>query len=304
MAEAGCGVLLETDLPTLKLHKRGKVRDIYDLGDSLLIVATDRISAFDVILPTGIPDKGRVLTALSRFWFDRTRDLVPNHLITTEVEELPEECRPHREILAGRSMLVRKADPLPLECIVRGYLAGSGWQEYRRKGAICGIPLPPGLVESARLPEPLFTPSTKAEGGAHDENIPYERAVELVGSPVLAARVRELSLALYRRARTIAEPAGIIVADTKVEFGLDGETRQLILIDEVLTPDSSRFWPRDQYTPGGPQPSFDKQYVRDYLTGINWDKRPPAPPLPPEIVARTRARYLEALRRLTGTRSA
>lgn len=301
MAEAGCGVLLETDLPTLKLHKRGKVRDIYDLGDSLLIVATDRISAFDVILPTGIPDKGRVLTALSRFWFDRTRDLVPNHLITTEVEELPEGCRPHREILAGRSMLVRKADPLPLECIVRGYLAGSGWQEYRRQGSVCGIPLPPGLVESARLPEPLFTPSTKAEGGAHDENIPYERAVELVGSPVLAARVRDVSLALYRRARTIAEAAGIIVADTKVEFGLDGETRQLILIDEVLTPDSSRFWPMDQYTPGGPQPSFDKQYVRDYLTGINWDKRPPAPPLPPEIVARTRARYLEALRRLTGS---
>lgn len=300
MAEAGSGILLETDLPTLKLHKRGKVRDIYDLGDRLLIVATDRISAFDVILPTGIPDKGRVLTALSRFWFDRTRDLVPNHLITTEVEELPEGCRPHREILAGRSMLVRKADPLPLECIVRGYLSGSGWQEYRRQGSVCGIPLPPGLVESARLPEPLFTPSTKAEGGAHDENIPYERAVELVGSPVLAARVREVSLAVYRRARTIAEAAGIIVADTKVEFGLDGETRQLILIDEVLTPDSSRFWPMDQYTPGGAQPSFDKQYVRDYLTGINWDKRPPVPPLPPEIVARTRARYLEALRRLTG----
>ncbi len=300
MAEAGRGILLETDLPTLKLHKRGKVRDIYDLGDRLLIIATDRISAFDVILPTGIPDKGRVLTVLSRFWFDRTRDLVPNHLITTEVEEFPEGCRPHREILAGRSMLVRKADPLPLECIVRGYLSGSGWQEYRRQGSVCGIPLPPGLVESARLPEPLFTPSTKAEGGAHDENIPYERAVELVGSPVLAARVRDVSLALYRRAQAIAEAAGIIVADTKVEFGLDGETRHLILIDEVLTPDSSRFWPMDQYAPGGPQPSFDKQYVRDYLTGINWDKRPPAPPLPPEIVARTRARYLEALRRLTG----
>lgn len=300
MTDPADGVVLETNLPGLPLHKRGKVRDIYDLGDALLIVATDRISAFDVVLPTGIPEKGRVLTALSRFWFDRTRDLVPNHLLTTEVTEFPEPCRPHGAVLAGRSMLVRKARPLPIECIVRGYLAGSGWQEYRDGGSVCGIPLPPGLVESARLPEPVFTPSTKAEGGAHDENIPYERAVELLGSGALAARVRELSLALYRRARTVAEAAGIIVADTKMEFGFDEKTEELTLIDELLTPDSSRFWPLDGYAPGGPQPSFDKQYVRDYLIGIGWDKRPPAPPLPPEVVARTRDRYLEALRRLTG----
>jgi len=301
MTDPAAGVVLETNLPGLSLHKRGKVRDIYDLGDALLIVATDRVSAFDVVLPTGIPEKGRVLTALSRFWFDRTRELAPNHLLATEVREFPERCRPHRAVLAGRSMLVRRARPLPIECIVRGYLSGSGWQEYRDGGSVCGIPLPPGLVESARLPEPIFTPSTKAEGGAHDENIPYERAVELLGSGALAARVRELSLALYHRARTVAEAAGIIVADTKLEFGFDEKTEELTLIDELLTPDSSRFWPLDGYAPGGPQPSFDKQYVRDYLTGIGWDKRPPAPPLPPEVVARTRDRYLEALRRLTGT---
>ena len=274
-----------TDLHPPVCYKRGKVRDIYEVGDRLLIVATDRISAFDVVLPPGIPDKGRVLTELSRF------------LTTGEAA-----CRPFGDTLAGRTMLVRKAQPLPVECIVRGYLAGSAWREYQEAGAVCGIPLPAGLQESSRLPEPIFTPSTKADDGSHDENLTFEHVVELLG-PDLAEVVRDLSLALYRRGQAIAEPRGIIVADTKFEFGVDEETKQLILIDEVLTPDSSRFWPKEEYAAGRPQRSFDKQVVRDYLESLGWDKRPPAPPLPQEVIARTRARYLEALGRLTGLSS-
>jgi phosphoribosylaminoimidazole-succinocarboxamide synthase len=288
-------VITDTDLRPLVLYTRGKVRDIYELDGRLLIVATDRISAFDVVLPTGIPDKGRVLTELSRFWFARTEDIVPNHFLAAG----DAARQPFGDLLAGRSMLVRKARPLPVECIVRGYLAGSGWKEYQRDGSVCGSPLPPSLVESSPLPEPIFTPSTKAEGGDHDENISFGHVVALLGRD-LAERVRDLSLALYWRARDVAEPRGIIVADTKFEFGFDVEKGELMLIDELLTPDSSRFWPKDAYLPGRPQPSFDKQFVRDYLESIGWDKRPPAPPLPAEVVAQTRARYLEALRRLTG----
>jgi phosphoribosylaminoimidazole-succinocarboxamide synthase len=287
-----------TDLHPLVCYKRGKVRDIYEVGDRLLIVATDRISAFDVVLPTGIPDKGRVLTEPSRFWFSRTQDIVPNHFLTTGEAA----CRPFGDTLAGRTMLGRKAQPLPVECIVRGYLAGSAWREYQEAGAVCGIPLPAGLQESSRLREPIFTPSTKADDGSHDENLAFEHVVELLG-PDLTEVVRDLSLALYRRGQAIAEPRGIIVADTKFEFGVDEETKQLILIDEVLTPDSSRFWPKEEYAPGRPQRSFDKQVVRDYLESLGWDKRPPAPPLPQEVIARTRARYLEALGRLTGLSS-
>jgi phosphoribosylaminoimidazole-succinocarboxamide synthase len=261
-------------------------------------VATDRISAFDVVLPTAIPDKGRVLTELSRFWFTVTQEIVPNHLLTTDVERFPEACAPFREILAGRSMLVKKARPFPVECIVRGYLSGSGWREYQEHGSVCGIGLPPGLVESSRLPHPIFTPSTKAEHGAHDENITFEQVIALLGGQ-LAERVLEMSLHLYRLAQTVAEQSGIIIADTKFEFGVDEQTGQLMLIDEVLTPDSSRFWPADSYKPGQQQPSFDKQFVRDYLESIGWDKQPPTPTLPAEIVSQTRARYLEALRRLT-----
>jgi len=292
-------VLLETRLPNVPLYKRGKVRDLYDLGDHLLIVATDRISAFDVVLPTGIPGKGRILTQISRYWFSVTRDLVPNHLLSTEVEDFPAVLTPYREILAGRSMLVKKAKPLPVECIVRGYLAGSGWKEYQASGTVCGITLPPGLQESARLEEPIFTPSTKAEGGAHDENIPFERTVALLGRD-LAEQVKGLSLALYRRAREVAERKGILIADTKFEFGIEEGDGRLLLIDELLTPDSSRFWPKDAYVPGRSQQSFDKQFVRDYLESIGWDKRPPAPPLPDEIVRKTAERYAEALARLTG----
>ncbi len=291
--------LLETRLPDVPLYKRGKVRDLYDLGDHLLIVATDRISAFDVVLPTGIPGKGRILTQISRYWFNVTRDLVPNHLLSTEVEDFPAVLTPYREILAGRSMLVKKAKPLPVECIVRGYLAGSGWKEYQASGTVCGIALPPGLQESARLEEPIFTPSTKAEDGAHDENIPFERTVALLGRD-LAEEVKGLSLALYRRAREVAERKGILIADTKFEFGIEEGDGRLLLIDELLTPDSSRFWPKDAYAPGRPQQSFDKQFVRDYLESIGWDKRPPAPPLPDEIVRKTAERYAEALTRLTG----
>ena len=288
-----------TDLDTLVCIKRGKVRDIYEVDeDRLLIVATDRVSAFDVVLPTGIPDKGRVLTELSRFWFARTRDIIPNHFLTTGEAA----CRPFGDMLAGWTMLVRKAQPLPVECIVRGYLTGSAWREYQEAGGVCGIPLPAGLLESSRLPEPIFTPSTKADDGSHDENIAFEHVVELLG-PDLAKVVRDLSLALYRRGQEIAEPTGIIIADTKFEFGVDDETKQLILIDEVLTPDSSRFWPKEEYAAGRPRRSFDKQVVRDYLESLGWDKRPPAPPLPHEVVVRTRARYLEALGRLTGLSS-
>ena len=288
--------LYETRLEGVELAARGKVRDIYALGDTLLIVATDRLSAFDVVLPDPIPGKGEVLTRMSLFWFRRFQGLVPNHLVTAQVEEYPQQLAPYRELLRGRSMVVRKARPLPVECIVRGYLSGSGWKEYQKTGMICGIALPPGLRESDRLPRPIFTPSTKAEVGEHDENIPLERVAGLVGEET-AHRLRELSLRLYSEAAAYARERGIIIADTKFEFGwVDGE---LTLIDEVLTPDSSRFWPLDRYRPGGPQPSFDKQFVRDYLESISWDKRPPAPSLPREIVEKTAARYRQALRLLT-----
>ncbi|NPB09027.1 MAG: phosphoribosylaminoimidazolesuccinocarboxamide synthase [Thermodesulfobacteria bacterium] len=288
--------VFETDFPKLKLLHRGKVRDLYDLDDALLMVATDRISAFDVVMPTPIPDKGKVLTQMSLFWFDFLKDVVPNHLLTANVEEYPEEAREYAEVLRDRSMLVKKAKPLPVECIVRGYLAGSGLKEYRRSGTVCGIKLPPGLKEADRLPEPIFTPSTKAQEG-HDVNITFEECADLIGRE-MAERVRDLSLEIYRRAADYAEERGIIIADTKFEFGLlNGD---LILIDEVLTPDSSRFWPKEEYEPGRPQKSFDKQFLRDWLEEIGWDKKPPAPELPEEIVQKTRARYLEALKRLTG----
>jgi len=290
-------VILTTEFPTLKLAGRGKVRDIYDLGTSLLIVTTDRISAFDVIMNEGIPDKGFVLSQISAFWFRQMEDIVPNHIISTDVRDFPAECQPYAGQLEGRSMLVRKATPLPVECIVRGYLSGSGWKDYKATGAICGIPLPPGLVESDRLPEPIFTPSTKAELGTHDENISFERMVELCGKEI-SEKVRDITVAIYRKASRIAEEKGIIIADTKFEYGIvDGE---LIIIDECLTPDSSRFWPRDLYRPGGPQPSFDKQFLRDYLETLDWGKTAPPPPLPPEIVQKTAEKYREALQRLTG----
>jgi phosphoribosylaminoimidazole-succinocarboxamide synthase len=290
-------VVIQTDFKNLQLRGRGKVRDIYDLGDTLLIVATDRISAFDVVMPNPIPDKGMVLTQISRYWFDVVKDLIPNHLISIEVEDFPEVCRPYREVLAGRTMWVKKAEPLPVECVVRGYLSGSGWGEYQTGGAVCGITLPKGLVESSKLEEPIFTPATKAEAGAHDENISFEQVGEIVGKE-RAEQVREISISIYRRACQIADEKGIIIADTKFEFGISGE--KLLLIDEVLTPDSSRFWPKDTYHPGGVQPSFDKQFLRDYLLTVDWDKAPPAPQLPQEIIAKTRERYLEALKRLTG----
>jgi len=275
---------------------RGKVRDIYDLGEHLLIVVTDRISAFDHVLPNGIPDKGRVLNLLSAFWMERTRNLVQNHLVSVRVEDLPESLRAHREILEGRFTLARKARMLPVECIVRGYLVGSGWNDYRRTGSVCGIPLPEGLLESARLPEPIFTPSTKAETG-HDENIPFEEVVRRIG-PDLAEEVRRTSIDLYRHAEEYGRSRGILIADTKFEFGIvDG---RLTLCDEVLTPDSSRFWPADGYQPGRSQPSFDKQYVRDYLLSIHWNKEPPIPVLPDEVVQQTANRYREAYRRLVG----
>lgn len=285
-----------TDFPGLSLHNRGKVRDIYDLGDSLLLVATDRISAFDVVLSDPIPDKGRILTRISLFWFDAMTSIVENHLISADPADYPAACQPYRDQLEGRAMLVKKASPLPVECIVRGYLSGSGWKSYQRNGTVCGIQLPSGLRESDRLPEPIFTPSTKAETG-HDENISFERMADMIG-PELAGQVKDLSLAIYRRAVDIAEPRGIIIADTKFEFGLlDG---RIILIDEVLTPDSSRFWPKDDYAPGGAQKSFDKQYLRDWLSAQDWDQTPPAPALPPEVIANTRRKYVEALRLLTG----
>ncbi len=288
--------LLETRLPGLKLAGRGKVRDNYDLGDALLIVSTDRISAFDHVLPNGIPEKGKVLNQISLFWFEKTAGIVPNHLREGRVDRFPEPLRQYADLLRGRAVLVRRLDMLPVECVVRGYLAGSGYKEYLRTGSVCGIPLPAGLKESDRLPEPLFTPSTKATEG-HDDNIPFSRAVDLVGRRA-AEQARDLSLALYRSACEHAEARGILIADTKFEFGRDGSG--LVLADEVLTPDSSRFWPADSYRPGGPQPSFDKQYVRDYLESIRWDKNPPAPRLPEAIVEGTRRRYLEIFRLLTG----
>jgi phosphoribosylaminoimidazole-succinocarboxamide synthase len=287
-------VVRETKFTGLSPAARGKVRDIYDAGDKLLIVATDRLSAFDVILPTPIPDKGRVLTQLSLFWFDLLHDVIPNHVLSAT--EFPAPFDAYREELAGRSMLVRKTMPLPIECVVRGYVSGSGWKDYRSTGEICGIALPPGLRESDRLPEPIFTPATKATTG-HDENISFERAASLIGTE-RARQVRDVSLEIYRRAAAYAEPRGILLADTKFEFGLLKD--ELIWIDEALTPDSSRFWPAAQYKPGGPQPSFDKQFVRDYLESIHWPKTPPGPELPPQVVDATQGKYREAYRILTG----
>ena len=289
--------VLTTNLPGFPRHQ-GKVRDIYDLGDRLLLVASDRISAFDVVMREPIPDKGRILTALSAFWFRHLKDLVPNHLLSLKVDDFPAALHSYKEMLAGRTMLVRKCKPLPVECIVRGFLSGSGWAEYQKTGAIGGLPLPPGLVESQQLPEPVFTPSTKAELGTHDENISEAQMAATVGKE-LAAQVKEISLNLYRRALAWAEPRGIIIADTKFEFGLT-EGGELLLIDEVLTPDSSRFWPKEDYRPGGPQKSYDKQYLRDYLESLGWNKQPPPPPLPPEVINNTRARYVQALQALTG----
>ena len=287
-------VVSQTDLPGLKLRGRGKVRDIYDLDDRLLIVATDRLSAFDVVLPTPIPDKGKVLTQLSLFWFEKLAHIVPHHLITTR--NFTGELARYAAQLEGRAMLCRRTEPVPIECVVRGYISGSGWKDYQKSGAICGIPLPQGLRESDKLPEPIFTPSTKAMTG-HDENISFEETVKVVGRP-LAEKLRETSLAIYKQARDYAAERGIIIADTKFEFGIrDGV---LIWIDEALTPDSSRFWPADQYSPGKAQPSFDKQFVRDYLERIGWNKQPPAPALPFEVVARTSEKYREAYRILAG----
>lgn len=291
------GPVYETHFPELKLCSRGKVRDVYDLGNALLIVATDRISAFDVVMPTPIPDKGRILNQLSAFWLQFLSDVVENHFITTRVEDYPAVCKPYHSQLAGRSMLVKKADPLPVECIVRGYLAGSGWKDYRKTGQVCGIPLPQNLKEAEKLPRACFTPSTKAVGGKHDENISFEKMAETVGRDV-AKQVQEISLKLYEKGAGYARERGIILADTKFEFGLlEG---RLILIDEVLTPDSSRFWPADRYETGRSPESFDKQYLRDYLIQSGWKSSDPPPVLPPDVVNNTRSRYLEALKRLTG----
>jgi len=279
--------------------KQGKVRDLYDLGDSLLIVATDRISAFDVILPDGIPHKGKVLTQISTFWFQRLSHLIPNHILSTDVREFPEPFRSAPEIFGGRSMLVRKTRPLPVECIVRGYISGSGWNDYRATGSICGIPLPGGMKESDKLPRPIFTPSTKAEQGLHDENISYEEVASLLG-PAMAAAVRDTTVGIYSEGAAYAAGRGIIIADTKFEFGTD-ESGKLVWIDEAMTPDSSRFWPMDLYKPGGAQPSYDKQFVRDYLLSIRWDKKPPAPRLPADVITTTSGKYVEALTRLTGS---
>lgn len=287
-------VIAQTDFAGLKLLKRGKVRDVYEVGDRLLIVATDRLSAFDVILPTPIPDKGRVLTQVSLFWFDKLADIVSNHVISSK--GFVGELAPYASALEGRSMLVQRTEPVPIECVVRGYISGSGWKDYQRTSSICGIPLPKGLRESDRLPEPIFTPSTKADTG-HDENISFDQAVARIGGR-LAAKLRDTSLAIYGHAVEHASSRGIIIADTKFEFGLVGE--QLIWIDEALTPDSSRFWPADQYAPARAQPSFDKQFVRDYLERIGWNKQPPAPALPADVVAATRAKYRDAYQRITG----
>ncbi len=289
-------VILETSLPGVPLLARGKVRDVYDAGDRLLIVASDRISAFDYILATGIPDKGRVLTQLSVFWFDFLKDTVPTHFLSSRVDEFPAPLAEYRDQLEGRSMLVKRAKMIEIECVARGYLSGSGWKEYRQTGAVCGIPLPEGLRESDRLPEPIFTPATKAQTG-HDENIAFETVCALAGKE-LAERLRDLTLTIYKKAADYALDRGIIIADTKFEFGFVGA--ELVLADEVLTPDSSRFWPVETYRPGGPQPSYDKQYVRDYLESIRWNKQPPAPALPPGVAERTSEKYKEAYRVLTG----
>ncbi len=291
----GSKVLLKTELGDLKLFRRGKVRDVYDLGDKLLIVSTDRISCFDVVLPCGIPDKGRVLTGISEFWFDFIKDIIPHHLITADIDKFPLNVKKYKSDLAGRSMLVLKTKPLPVECVVRGYLSGSAWKEYQKKQSVCGISLPKGLRESDKLPEAIFTPSTKADVG-HDQNVDQKYVEDLVGAD-MAAKLKKISIDIYRQASSYALQKGIIIADTKFEFGIyDG---RLIIIDELLTPDSSRFWPLDEYQPGRPQPSFDKQFVRDYLETLDWDKTPPAPALPGEIIDKTREKYLDAYWKLT-----
>ena len=286
--------ILETQLSNIPLHRRGKVRDVYDVGEDLLIVATDRISAFDVVMPTGIPDKGKVLTQLSAYWFSVTGHIVTNHLLTARVDEYPEQLTPFRKQLELRSMLVRKTRPIPFECVVRGYLYGSGWKEYQQTGSVCGISLPTGLEQASRLPEPIFTPATKAESG-HDINVSIDEVARELGNE-LTDRLKNTSLDLYHFGSREAESKGIIIADTKFEFGLAGE--ELILIDEVLTPDSSRFWPVDEYRPGRSQPSYDKQFVRDYLEKMDWDKTPPGPELPEDVVSGTRSRYRQALENL------
>jgi phosphoribosylaminoimidazole-succinocarboxamide synthase len=289
-------VVTKTEFPDLPLLLRGKVRDIYDFGDKLLIVATDRISAFDVVMPDPIPDKGKILTKLSKFWFDFVKDIIPNHMISVDVDDFPLGLKKYREILDGRSMLVEKAEPLPIECVVRGYISGSAWEEYKKNGVVCGIKLPDGLEESSKLHEPIFTPATKAKEG-HDENITFDDVKRILGQE-LAERIRAISIEVYKRASEYAEKRGIIIADTKMEFGLKDE--KLILIDELLTPDSSRFWPMEDYAPGRAQKSFDKQFLRDYLISIGWNKTPPAPNLPEEIIEKTRRRYIEAYEKLLG----
>jgi len=289
-------VVLNTKCKDLKFFKSGKVRDIYDLGDRLLIVSTDRISCFDVVLPNGIPDKGKVLTAISVFWFELIKDIVPNHLLSVDVKDFPKEVKQYSECLEGRSMLVKKSKPLSVECVVRGYLSGSGWKEYKKSQSICGIKLPAGLKESDKLPEIIFTPSTKATEG-HDENVTQEQVENEIGKE-LTQEIKTISIAIYKKASEYALTKGIIIADTKFEFGMC--TDELILIDEVLTPDSSRFWPKDEYEPGKSQPSFDKQYVRDYLETLDWDKKPPAPNLPEDVIAKTRQKYRQALALITG----
>lgn len=290
--------MTEESLSGLTLFNRGKVRDIYDLGDQLLLVASDRISAFDVILPTLIPEKGKILTALSVYWFGVMKDIVPHHLITTNVDEFPAACQPHRAKLEGRTMLVKKSTPAPVECIVRGFISGSGWKEYQQTGAVCGIPLPRGLMEASRLDQPIFTPSTKAPVGQHDINITFDQMVKKIGKKK-AEKIRDVTVAIYSRAREMAEKKGIIIADTKLEFGIEGD--DIILIDELLTPDSSRFWPVDGYRPGKTPDSYDKQYVRDYLLNLPWDMKTPPPVLPPEVVKKTQEKYTEALKRLTSS---
>lgn len=290
-------VVLQTNFEGVDPPTRGKVRDIYDLGDRLLIVVSDRISAYDVIMKEGIPGKGAVLNQISEYWFHHTEDIIANHLISCVVADYPEEFHQYSDVLLGRSMLVKKTRPLPVECVVRGYVAGSGWKEYQESQSICGISLPSAILESGKLNSPIFTPASKAEVGDHDENITFEQTVDIIGLE-LAEKVREISIALYSRARDISDKKGIIIADTKFEFGIDENTDELILIDEALTPDSSRFWPKDEYEPGRSQKSFDKQYVRDYLTSLNWDKTPPPPTLPEEVISGTSEKYHEALMKL------
>ncbi|MFH1152639.1 MAG: phosphoribosylaminoimidazolesuccinocarboxamide synthase [Pseudomonadota bacterium] len=291
--------VLETRFESLNLVRKGKVRDIYDLGDALLMVTTDRLSAFDVVLPDPIPDKGRVLTQISLFWFKQMESIIGNHIITADVADYPDACKPYLSLLDGRSMLVKKAAPLPIECIVRGYISGSGWKSYQKNGQVCGIGLPLGLKESDRLPEPLFTPSTKAEVGDHDINISFEETIKLLGRET-AFKVRDLSIAIYRQGAELALKKGIIIADTKFEFGIFNN--EIILIDEVMTPDSSRFWPQDSYTPGGAQKSFDKQYVRDWLIASGWNQKAPGPKLPEDVIRITSEKYMDALYRLSGQR--